>query len=167
MRPRGRRRWRTGAGRTSPLAACACLSAVACSPARCPRPTRPVAAPLCAVARAVTGQGVSFGASAGRQCHRPAGWLALWEDFAALLHGAPGGSGGGRLQGLCARGRRVVVRGCSDTGLWQWGTRRKVVPDSVCPAGGGGIQHNFAVASMSMSLWEGLGGMSGQRRWRR
>jgi hypothetical protein len=36
-------------------------------------------------------------------------------------------------------------RGCSDPGLRQWGARRRVVPGSVCPTGGG-VRRNFVAA---------------------
>jgi hypothetical protein len=48
--------------------------------------------------------------------------------------------------------------------------RGKVVPGSMCPAGGGGGRHSYAAiaaAGASMRLLKGLCGMSGQRRRQR
>lgn len=84
-----------------------------------------------------------------QQCQRPAGWLALWEDFAALLHSAPGGSRGG------CRGRVLVAAELSSRGAATLACGSGVLAARWCPVGGGGIRHSFAAAtaaSTSMSL---------------
>lgn len=151
--------WRGGGGRwrTSPLAACACLPTSSCSPTDRPRPAQPMAAPNCPRGRVLArrrGEVVCFGAGG-----LPVGYsLRLLRPCAVLLV-----SRGDVVRAVRSRplGFR---RGCIDPDLQQWGACRKVVPNSVCPAGEGGVRHSFgaaAAAGASMPLWESLCGMSG------